>query len=348
MSGSAYPAVGQVSVQIQVTMPKHFLQLRSSAPGLPGPYLLENLNAYRWFDNLGCTKPSLILAIGGAVKRQWLMQHAIVKTAYDEEEHSVSLVPVEDDAFLLDCELHLQLDQHLPRLKAGLTRRGAQPLLLAHAARHTQEIAFALYCDVLSHFSNLILLFVPDFGGLPQLIEFLCFWLSQTMAKNFPTLSRILLVHDKKPARGDEVDFELMASMASHLRQADPTRSYSAKAIREMMRRCFQLTNCTVLDGTHQMWLELHNSRCDRIRDKMDLSALHLKTLLRSAISQFADAPSIPFNAISASRLQYTIPERLQDQLSSFLAVSKDVDGATDILSSALVMDAYPPGMHSR
>ncbi|KAF4957156.1 hypothetical protein FSARC_11365 [Fusarium sarcochroum] len=209
------------------------------------------------------------MAIGGTAKRRWLADYARLAIDYEENKHSIAFTSLQDDVFLLDCELHLQIDQTLPRLKAGLATEERRALL-ACAARQTQDIAFSLYSDLLSHFSGVVLLFVSDFGGISQVINFLCSWLGRAMPRGFPTLTRIVLLHDTRPPPDGE-----------------------------------------------------------------------------TAIQQFAHDPSIVFDAISASRLQYTVPGRIQESLNSFLKCAGDALESDSILSSALVMDAYPPGMHT-
>ena len=111
----------------------HFLQLRSSAPGLPGPYLLENHAVYQYLRDLGATQLSIIMAIGGAKKRQWLADYALLAVDYEENEHSIAFACLQDDVLLLDCELHLQIDQALPRLKAGFATDENRALLTCAA-----------------------------------------------------------------------------------------------------------------------------------------------------------------------------------------------------------------------
>lgn len=326
----------------------HFLQLRSSAPGLPGPYLLENHAVYQFLHDLGATKPYLIMAIGGTSKRRWLADYAQLAIKYEENEHSVAFSCLQDNVFLLDCELHLQADQTLPRLKAGVSREESRALL-TFAARQTRDIAFTLYSNLLSYFSGMVLLFVPDFGGVSQVIEFLCAWLGRAMTQGFPTSTRIILLYDTKLPPDGDVSFQLIASLAPYLQRLDPTSCcFSINQIKDMVTRCFRLSNSTFQDGMEHMWGEHNYQRLYRKRNGRSFSARHLQNLMQSAIQQFALEPSMAFDAISASRIHYTLPYRIEGSIISFLKCSRDADKFDSILASALVMDAYPPGMHSR
>lgn len=326
----------------------HFLQLRSSAPGLPGPYLLENHAVYQYLHELGALEPNLIMAIGGSLKRRWLADHLNLATKYKEHEYSIAFACLQGSAFLLDCELHLQTQQALPRMKAG-TPMAERMALLNSATRQTQDIASQLYSNMLSHFSGMVLLFVPDFGGISQVINFLCAWVGRAMAQGFPTYTRIILLHEAKLPPDGEVSFQLTASLVPYLQQLDPTGcSFSVQHIKDMVKRCFTLSNSTFQYGLHQMWGELDALRLYRKGNGSNFSARHLQNLMQSAVRQFASTPSVAFDAIDASRIQYTLPECISESILSFLKSTGNADKFSDVLASALVMDAYPPGMHSK
>jgi hypothetical protein len=58
----------------------------------------------------------------------------------------------------------------------------------------------------------------------------------------------------------------------------------------------------------------------------------------------------MPFSFLSATRVGNQIDDDLLDHLTNFLRLAQKVNMAspdfTLYISSALVMDAYPPGMH--
>ncbi|KAH7131187.1 hypothetical protein EDB81DRAFT_661041 [Dactylonectria macrodidyma] len=320
------------------------LQLRSNAPGLPGPYLQENLAPYQLLDAMGKASPRSILAIGGRAKSQYLARE--FSTTIDHHETpSVALASLDHKTIWLDCELH---SHQMPRIKAKSSTAGCSRLhFLNSTAARVAKIAYPIYTDVLALFSDVILIFVPDFGGLPQVVELLSNWIKSSIEKGPQAYSRIILLH-REVVADTEVKSLVLARLASHLRASCPTEAYSSKAMMDMMNKCFRIHNLPLQSG-HRQWLlsEVAAAFHDRRRRGLHFKAHHFKWLLQAGISQYAEQPSVRFNPISSSRLQCLLPERLGDCLATFLGGVKTIGGSEiNLVASALVMDAYPPGMH--
>ncbi|KAH8650789.1 hypothetical protein BGZ61DRAFT_487712 [Ilyonectria robusta] len=128
------------------------LQLRSNAPGLPGPYLQENLAPYELLDAMGKARPRSILAIGGRVKSQYLARE--FSTTLDHHETpSVALTSLDHKTIWLDCELH---SHQMPRIKAKSSIAGYSRLhFLNSTAARVAKIAYPIYTDVLALFSDI-------------------------------------------------------------------------------------------------------------------------------------------------------------------------------------------------
>lgn len=82
---------------------------------------------------------------------------------------------------------------------------------------------------------------------------------------------------------------------------------------------------------------------------KMALSATHTAFLLHKAVSHFANGALGIFNKLVASRRSNPVPLQLYDHFLHLIKYSKQAGfNPTIILASALVLNAYPPGMHSK
>ena len=96
---------------------------------------------------------------------------------------------------------------------------------------------------------------------------------------------------------------------------------------------------------------ELDLARIARVERRLLFSAVHLDALLRKAALHVAQNPHTIFNYILAARQNYPVDESLTDHLRSFVALSKNAEvsesAVSDYVASALLMDSYPPGMHS-
>ncbi|RSL64912.1 hypothetical protein CEP53_003875 [Fusarium sp. AF-6] len=328
---------------------KTFLELQSNAPGLPGPYLVENLAPYKILDDLGTAKPKSILAIGSSCKRRFVTSNFFVN--HGHRDWSVGLACQSDDTLLFDCELHLQDndDQGMPRFQA---RRpwggGLNGHVLEHAERGAAHIAYKLYGEVLAPFSDVILVFVPDLG-FGEVVELFCRWFKSAMEKKFPKGQRILLLHENV-LQVEHVHSRLVAAFASMLRSSDALKAYTNADLRQRSNEAFHITNVAL--GSSTLTLEIDRALADSVLRRaghcLDFKAPHFKHLLQTAIRHHAEQPSGAFDVITASRLpSHPSPDGLRDALGDFLESRRDV-GRTDValVASALVLDAYPAGAH--
>ncbi|KAF5263418.1 hypothetical protein FOXYS1_5832 [Fusarium oxysporum] len=319
-------------------------ELQSSAPGMPGPYLVENLASYRVLDKIGQKKPRMMLVLGGARKRQH------ISSAYSvygyPKEHSVGIADVGDNTLALDGELHLQEHYHLPRFQEKRPfGGGCHAHILEQGISREGSIAHQIYANVLSPLSDIILIFVPDFG-LQNAIELLCSWMESAMGVGFHIACRVVLLHDSIPA-DLEIKNRLLASFASKLRKSDPLRSYTSADIQSIIKNAFRMTSVSLDDCTWraQVEAELNAARACRMQEGMDFTAHQMKYLLRGAIRQYAQDPLSPLDIIRSLKQQHAPDSNYSDAIRDFLQIHQPIsDIEASILASALNLDAHPPG----
>ncbi|SPJ78488.1 uncharacterized protein FTOL_06877 [Fusarium torulosum] len=267
-------------------------ELQSNAPGLPGPYLVENLAPYHIFDEMDQVKPKIILAIGGMCKRQYMSSSYLVRG--HPKEHCIAVADIGDDTLILDGELHLKDHDSLPRFQEKRPIGGGyRAHTLEKEVFRTGTVASQIYAGVLSLFSDLVVIFIPDFGLAPAL-ELLCFWMKSAMMSECHLTSRVVLLHDNIPPTM-EIDNRLMASLASELRRTDPLRSYTNANVREIMENTFCITNVSLADFTWWKHVDeaLMIARAERVDKGMGLTANNIKHLLQNAIKQHVQTPTI-------------------------------------------------------
>ncbi|KAI1181594.1 hypothetical protein F5B17DRAFT_264505 [Nemania serpens] len=335
--------------------PKTWLELRSGAPGLSGPFLLENLSALQCFDydNMNC-RPSLIITIGHHHKSCFLEDVFHVYSHGTLDTIQIQSLPAADGCILLDCQLHQQ--NAFQRVKAG-----PQPAnLILHELKtrpeNAEKIAYGLYSQVFSSFADLALVFVSDFGGITNVIKFLCFWAkdgSDHLSASAP--STVVLVNDEgsNVHTVKDVYFRLATSLLQDLNALDPTRAHTISQADARVRRYLQVhilphyASSTRLRRSFSDILRQASLKKKRLR--LDFSAKHLKVLLRSALVHFAAHPNAPFTTSLAARVNNPIPINLQYHLVDFLRCASLV-GVTgtpsmaQLIAAALLLDAYPPG----
>jgi len=314
------------------------LQLKSNAPGLPGPYIQENLGPYRILDEAKLDDCTVVLAIGGRAKRRLVPLGMAPQDAY-----AVSLRKLGGRILVLDCEMHLQPGTKIPRIIGG-PQPGHYTYHLMRPPRKASQFAFGLYCDVLAMFSDLVIIFVEDFGGAERVLRFICFWMRCAKAKNFPFQSRVLCV-STAPAATHLDEFNIMAAMSMELRRDEPAVSYSAADIKSIMQRCFALVRVIdPVDLSKDFWqspLSASTVMAGSQRTRLPRST----AVIRAAIASYAEQPVAAFNAFLACRTSRPLPRRFEENLIEFIEKSRGVvQDHASIVASALAMDAHTDG----
>ncbi|KAK5997515.1 hypothetical protein PT974_02878 [Cladobotryum mycophilum] len=324
------------------------LQLRAGGSGLQGPYLQENLAPYKILDQMDIQKPTVIMAVGGQVKRNFL---SLFPIGYPTEKYTISLTPWPNQhrRLLLDCELHLQPDDGMSRILGGPQPGHYTYHLLKDSAHRAASIAHYIYTNILPGFCDLVLLFVPDIGGYKGAINYLLHWMQTAMAKGCSTRANVVLVFGGDDAiEEDAVRFELTSVMLCQLRKSEPQAPHTFAKIKQISHECFAISAVNLEDLHRLLCSKIAVGAAHRAKLGLDFSAVHWKALLRSAIAHHISQPSLPFNMVTAARVSYPLPTRMEDHLADFLQVCTDQPlNCTRVIASALVMDAFPPNMHA-
>lgn len=90
------------------------------------------------------------------------------------------------------------------------------------------------------------------------------------------------------------------------------------------------------------------------LRDRSNLlfTATYIEALFRKAIEHLTREPNRPFNSIKAAREGNDVAPNASRHLESFIKLvtnsGKTVSEIAICIASALIMDAYPNGMHSK
>lgn len=322
-----------------------WLDLRSGAPGLEGPFLLEYNAPYRYFDELAHQRPRVILAIGGQLKRKRLAEQLSIKTHVDEFG-TICLRPLPkiQDAVLIDCELHLREDP--PRVLGGPCPGHYKIHCLDQSRSVAPVIARRLYCDILAQFSTEILIFVADLCGLQNTIDFLVQWIRGLMLTQIPMRPLVhLILDDSQPLSNKELWILISAQLLEHLRISEPTHPYTFREVQQIGRDCLNLQ--AVQDQTGNVLANWASPDALKLTRGRDYQSQHLKFLLRAAIGHFAKQWAIPFNIYLASRLNNPLPHDWQYHVLSFLQSTKETGKSQyAFVASAFAMSAFPPGMH--
>lgn len=317
------------------------LHLRTRATG---PYLQENLNAYKILDQAGQEVLTVVMAIGGQTKRQFL---AVNSADYVMEDYSLSLSqwPSWNNLFLLDCELHLQQSQEAPRTEEPQFRHCVNHPLKNYISQ-VESIIGSLYGDIALSFCDLTLIFISDIGGFINAIDVLCRWMYRALNAAYLTQANVFLVIDESSIKENNLWLNLATTMLSTLRKSQPHATYTLTEVMHFSRQCFDIK----IKGREEVYTYLCSNMRAKLRHRrsmgLEFSAAQWKYLFRSAIVRHAMKPSLPFDLITATRISYPLPGKAGENISDFLRACgrQDVDHP-QVIASALVMNAFPQDM---
>lgn len=319
-----------------------WLELRSGAPGLDGPFLLEHPIAYQVLDEQ-TERPDVFLAIGSKIKRRFLRR---LRSGPSIKHNGVTLEELLSSTVLLDCELQ---DASLPRIKAGPHIESCLQHHLSTATisdiSSSQDIAkcvFEFLWQALIPFTSTVLLFLDDVGGMIQLSEILATWSTQ------PTQCepRIVILHDANlkvnQERFETLMWRKLGAQSLHL---EPL------SLRKGQTMPFESLHFLPINESAHIDVLAHVDRSASLRKKSGLAfhSEHLKDLMQQSIKQFAAGVPAPFDFYATARRCNPIAKNLAENIAHFVDISRNLHfDQPSIIASALVLDALPPQMHSK
>jgi hypothetical protein len=211
-----------------------------------------------------------------------------------------------------------------------------------------------LYVRLMLLFADVVCIFADDYGGLEAVAQMLRSWIAIGRNTLLPGKVRpTILVVTTEPVSSvtqevlDDAEFQEMLG----------EESLSAQDVCFAPPRVVRISSA-VTPGQEfaplKHFIDKTNEEVREIRKGYQLlfTIPHLEALFAAAVRQFAPSVSVPFNFVWASRLENPVSEACGDNLGHFINLAKSLnitrDLVLDYIASAIVMDAYPPGMHGR
>ncbi|KAL7940750.1 hypothetical protein V8C42DRAFT_361749 [Trichoderma barbatum] len=323
-------------------------ELKASAPGLPGPYLQENTAPYRAVDIIGTKKIQVVTMIGGRGKRTTLSHHFGLNRS-STQNYSVALGswPEPNGKIILDCELHLQPDVSIPKLIGGFQPGHLHYHLLQLPSHSVADIAGGLYYNVLPLFSDLVMLFVSDLGGIENVISMLCCWMQKAITDRRQYRVRIALMFGSSDEISDDIIFNRWDNSMLYQSGAKSAQ-YTLNQIKQARKQLFHISLLRHSDNImNDIESELRIGTIFRSEAAVDFSALNWRLLFQEAVAQYGTHQYPHFDMVSAARHHYPVPDFVEDCILDLLKNCKENSKLSHVIASALVMDAFPPKMHS-
>ncbi|KAK6815592.1 hypothetical protein RU639_008662 [Aspergillus parasiticus] len=207
------------------------------------------------------------------------------------------------------------------------------------------SISDIIFCRLYFLFCDVVCIFADDFSTQADVAEQLMTWIEIGGPKSLPEKirPRLLIVISESSPYNELLD-------ALHLRSAE-------------LGECFSVVRLFRLAGDYLSPL----ARYQRLRDEvyrqreevanaknghqMLFSAVHLMSFFEKAVQHTARTISQEFNFIAAARCDNMVESDYLGHLKNFITLSQDYktpyNSVASCIASSIIMDAYPPRMHS-
>ncbi|KAH8424214.1 patatin-like phospholipase family protein [Aspergillus melleus] len=201
-------------------------------------------------------------------------------------------------------------------------------------------------------FTDVVCIFADDVGGFEGTRKLLTTWAAIGSASSLPPAvrPRVIVVVSQSPSiTGGVIDendflFELLHAGDVPYFSAFRDIQVSSLPAEELSSDARYMTLGS--DVSRQ----LRSSRVDRERYRSLFSAIHLSAFFELALHNLSASPFAPFDFIRSARNRNPLDGAFASHITSFLKVGSKTrtpyNEMASHIASAILMDAYPPGMH--
>lgn len=309
-------------------------------------------------DDPSRQKPSLILLLGGnskdAALREIFPKNRLRKrgaqptinlrldTASVSKDNPILFADCDPAAHLWPSEIHCRSLCH-----------EQQSLTLQWATNH-HRVLDILLARLFFPLTDLLCIFAKDFGGLDNVRDLLTTWVSIGCASSLPVAvrPRVIVVSedDGSSATLTLLEMEDFRYDLLERKDLDLLQTFSAiKVVQLPDKHLSPLARHRRLRElvTH----ELDTARISRKASNCLFSAVHQNAFFQAALCHVAATIREPFNFIHSSRVGNAISHEYTSHLQNFLSIGLkyrvSYETISSYIASAILMDAYPPKMHS-
>ena len=214
-----------------------------------------------------------------------------------------------------------------------------------------QGLVDHLHAKLLSLFVDVLCIFAQDCGGLDGVADRLTSWTTLGSGSSLPKSTRPrLLVVTSLP--GHAFDSEILRFRLRML--ADPKfgESFSSLNLVNILGSTRYPSRALFTGLGEVLHHETSIARVERVNSHTLFSMIHITAFFEIALGSFATSPRRTFDFIKSSREGNPVSFNFVNHLKSFMSLSHKHKLSENILwdfiSSAIVLDSFPPDMHSK
>ena len=307
--------------------------------------------------NPSTQQPSLILFLGRKSKDAALRE--IFPNNNIGRGHRDSIVSLRLDSSTISADrplLFADADPFslIPPRTGGLSCHATTVLPLKWRSSCPSSTFHQLLARLVAPFTDVICIFADDFGGVESVTEFLKHWVEYGNPADSPAELRprvVIVIREDEMATTHEVLAieNLRHEIQQNLQESRPEIFSSISILHLAGNHISSLARHRRLkDFLHT---EIKHSRCERVEYRMHFTAIHFESFFRQAVCHVADSATQPFSFIGATRINNKVGDDYKEHLINYIRLGKDFylpyEKVTSFIASSILMDAYPPRMHS-
>lgn len=201
-------------------------------------------------------------------------------------------------------------------------------------------------------FVDVICIFADDLGGLDAVESMLLDWGHISSGSSLPSTVRprvVVVVNKAQSVTRDVLDEK---DFLFDLYTRQPSLNEAFADIQFSYLPSSELASGRFLSLSADITRQLHDARFARLQEHALFSATHLSELFRSATENLCSSALTQFDFIAAARAQNPLDGSFTSHLREFLILAGKsrlpYEGVSSHIASAILMDAYPPGMHCK
>lgn len=225
------------------------------------------------------------------------------------------------------------------------------PLDWSDATPCRQDLIDIIHARLLAMFVDVICIFADDCGGLPGVVAKLTTWAKLNSASSLPSTVRPRVVVVTR-MQGEIFDSEVLRFRSQLFSTATFSSCFFSLNVINMLPAVPRKSKS---DFTALKWLldqETIAARETRLDSHTLFSSIHVAAFFEKALTRFSKTPKQTFNFIRASRDGNMVRSEFQGNINEFLSLSLDNKLPNNIpvpfISSAIIFDSFPPGMHCK
>ncbi|KAJ6008531.1 hypothetical protein N7540_012507 [Penicillium herquei] len=200
-------------------------------------------------------------------------------------------------------------------------------------------------------FVDVVCIFADDVGGLDVVANMLLRWaeIGSGSSLSYVIRPRVIVVVNKQ-SRSITHDILDEKDFLFDLYMRDSSLNDTFKAIGFSHLPSDELSSGRFLSLGANITRQLHDARFIRNQKRALFSATHLNELFGLGIENLCQSPLNQFDFIARTRNQTPLDGSFNSHLKEFLALAGKsritYEGVSSHIASAILLDAYPPGMH--